>query len=257
VAPFSGMLALFEWPMTRRWTSWLPSSLCCTPLEPWWTPYKWKYDVRSFYKVLTCKKEAPFPWKNIWRTKVPLKVAFFAWSAGLWNILTLDNLSKRSVIVIDRCYMCKINGEFLDLLLLLYCEVPCALWNAIFSRFSLSWVSLFGWLIYSLAGGWVVTIGVLLCGRWFLLAFCGAYGMPSSAASVCLGLCLFGWLIYSLAGGWVVTIGVLLCGRWFPLAFCGACGGSEMIETLRTKKGILRSSQLSSFILCFLGLLCS
>jgi hypothetical protein len=225
--------------------------------QPWWTPYKWKYDVRSFYKVLTCKKEAPFPWKNIWRTKVPLKVAFFAWSAGLWNILTLDNLSKRSVIVIDRCYMCKINGEFLDLLLLLYCEVPCALWNAIFSRFSLSWVSLFGWLIYSLAGGWVVTIGVLLCGRWFLLAFCGAYGMPSSAASVCLGLCLFGWLIYSLAGGWVVTIGVLLCGRWFPLAFCGACGGSEMIETLRTKKGILRSSQLSSFILCFLGLLCS
>jgi hypothetical protein len=108
--------------------------------QPWWTPYKWKYDVRSFYKVLTCKKEAPFPWKNIWRTKVPLKVAFFAWSAGLWNILTLDNLSKRSVIVIDRCYMCKINGEFLDLLLLLYCEVPCALWNAIFSRFSLSWV---------------------------------------------------------------------------------------------------------------------
>jgi hypothetical protein len=27
VVPFSGMLALFEWPTARRWTSWLPSSL--------------------------------------------------------------------------------------------------------------------------------------------------------------------------------------------------------------------------------------
>jgi hypothetical protein len=40
--------------------------------------------------------------------------------------------------VIDRC-MCKKNGESMDHLLL-HCEVVCILWNAIFSRFSLSWV---------------------------------------------------------------------------------------------------------------------
>jgi hypothetical protein len=63
------------------------------------------------------------------------------------------------------------------------------------------------------------------------------YGMLFSVISDCLGLCLFGWLIYSLAGRWAVALGVLLYVRWFLLAFCSACGGNEMIETLRTKKG--------------------
>jgi len=31
-----------------------------------------------------------------------------------------------------------------------------------------------GWLIYSFAGGRVDAFGVLLCGGWCLLAFCGA-----------------------------------------------------------------------------------
>jgi len=47
----------------------------------------------------------------------------------------------------------------------------------------------------------------------------------------------------------VVTLGVLLCGRWFILTFCGACGGNEMIDISRTKKGRLRSSLLFFFSL--------
>jgi hypothetical protein len=104
----------------------------------WWTPQKGKFVVCSFYKVLTCKEEDPFSWRSIWRTKVPLKVAFFAWSAALGKILTLDNLRKSHVIVIDRCCMFKMNGETVDHLL--HCEIACILWNAIFSRFSLSWI---------------------------------------------------------------------------------------------------------------------
>jgi hypothetical protein len=97
-----------------------------------------KFNVRSFDKILAYKETAHFPWKSIWRTNVPLKVAFsFAWVAALEKILTLDNLRKRQVIVIDRCCMCKKNGESEDHLLL-HCEVACVLWNAIFSRFSLS-----------------------------------------------------------------------------------------------------------------------
>jgi hypothetical protein len=41
-------------------------------------------------------------------------------------ILTMDNLIKRRVIVIDRCCMCKTNGESVDHLLL-HCEVACTL----------------------------------------------------------------------------------------------------------------------------------
>jgi hypothetical protein len=41
--------------------------------------------------------------------------------------------------VIDKCCMCKKNGESVDHLLL-HCDAACVLWNAIFSRFSLFWV---------------------------------------------------------------------------------------------------------------------
>jgi hypothetical protein len=106
----------------------------------WRSPsHKRKFDVRSFYKALACKEAIHFPWKSIWRTKVPSKVAFFAWTAAHGKILTLDNLRKKRVIVIDRCCMCKMNGESVDHPLL-HCEVARALWIAIFSRFSLSWV---------------------------------------------------------------------------------------------------------------------
>lgn len=44
------------------------------------------------------------------------------------------NFRKRHVIVVNRCFMCKRNGEYVDHLLLLG-EVVCALWNAFFSRF--------------------------------------------------------------------------------------------------------------------------
>jgi hypothetical protein len=105
----------------------------------WWSPRKGKFDVRSFYKALAFKETNHFPWKSIWHTKAPLKVAFFAWAATLGKILTLDNLRKRRIIVIDKCCMCKKNGESVDHLLL-HCDAACVLWNAIFSRFSLSWV---------------------------------------------------------------------------------------------------------------------
>jgi hypothetical protein len=67
------------------------------------------------------------------------KWLFFAWAAALGNILTLDNLRKRQIIVINRCCMCKKNEESVDHLLLHY-EVACVLWNAIFGCFRLSWV---------------------------------------------------------------------------------------------------------------------
>jgi hypothetical protein len=64
---------------------------------------------------------------------------FFVWSAALGKILTLDNLRKRNIIVINRCCMCKRSEETVDHLLL-HCKVASALWYAIFSRFGLAWV---------------------------------------------------------------------------------------------------------------------
>jgi hypothetical protein len=106
----------------------------------WWVPSsKGKFDVRLFYNILARKEASHFPWKSIWRTKAPSRVAFFAWTVVLRKILTYDNLRKMNLIVINRCCLCTADGETIDHLLL-HCEIAPFLWYAIFSRFGLSWV---------------------------------------------------------------------------------------------------------------------
>jgi hypothetical protein len=70
--------------------------------------------------------------------------------------------------------MCKRNGESVHHLLLC-CDVGCALWNVVFMRFWLSWVML-SRVVDLLVGGLLVALRLLLCGRWCLLASCGAFG---------------------------------------------------------------------------------
>jgi hypothetical protein len=100
-------------------------------------------DVKSFDSVLVCNDGFLSPLNSVWWTKIPLKATFFVWSAALGNIITMNNLRKHRVIVIDKCCMCKRKWEFIDNLLL-HCKVACALWNVFFFFFTkifrLSWV---------------------------------------------------------------------------------------------------------------------
>jgi hypothetical protein len=85
-------------------TSWVSSKKCL-------------FKVKSFYS-LACSGGIRFPRKSVWCTQASSRaVFFFAWSAALGKILTLDYLRKRRVIVINRCYMCKKTRESLDHLL--------------------------------------------------------------------------------------------------------------------------------------------
>jgi hypothetical protein len=61
------------------------------------------------------------------------------WSATLGKILTLDNLRKRNIVLVNICGMCKKEEESIDHLLL-HCESAQFLWNAFFSHFGLTWV---------------------------------------------------------------------------------------------------------------------
>jgi hypothetical protein len=63
-----------------------------------------------------------------------LRVAFFVWTSALGRILTLNNLRKRSFIVVDWYCMRKRSGESIDHLLL-YCEVARELWVSMFCLF--------------------------------------------------------------------------------------------------------------------------
>jgi hypothetical protein len=99
---------------------------------------KGKYAVKSFYNVLISRDCSPFPRKSIWRTKAPPRVAFFVWSAVLGKILTLDNLMKKNMVLVNRYGMCKNDEESIDHLFL-HCESAHLLWNAFFSCFGLAW----------------------------------------------------------------------------------------------------------------------
>jgi hypothetical protein len=96
------------------------------------------FEVRSFYSAMIQPSHS-FPWKSVWKAKVPSRVAFFLWTATLGKILTIDNLRKRRVIIMDWCCMCKTSGESVNHLLL-HCPVAGDLWNMIFSIFGVPWI---------------------------------------------------------------------------------------------------------------------
>jgi hypothetical protein len=49
------------------------------------------FSVKSFYCVMGGRDCACFPWKSVWQTKVPLRVAFFVWLVALGKIFTMGN----------------------------------------------------------------------------------------------------------------------------------------------------------------------
>jgi hypothetical protein len=105
----------------------------------WLHSRKGVFEVKTFYRALSPSRAASFPWKSIWRSKAPPRVAFFAWTAAHGKILTVDNLRRRGMVMVNRCWLCEADGESVDHLLL-HCGTARALWNAFFARFGLCWV---------------------------------------------------------------------------------------------------------------------
>ena len=64
------------------------------------------FEVQNFHHSLS-PFVIDFSWKMVWKSKVPLRVAFFSWTAVLGKILTTDNLWNRHIAVIEWCFMCK------------------------------------------------------------------------------------------------------------------------------------------------------
>uniref|UniRef100_A0A2N9HK65 Uncharacterized protein n=1 Tax=Fagus sylvatica TaxID=28930 RepID=A0A2N9HK65_FAGSY len=95
--------------------------------------------VKSFYCCLSPSLSMSFPWKGIWKPKVPPRVTFFLWTAALGKVLTADNLRKRNIVIISWCCMCKKDGESIDHLFL-HCEIAKELWNLILTLFGVHWV---------------------------------------------------------------------------------------------------------------------
>jgi hypothetical protein len=85
------------------------------------------FQVKSYYNFLLPTAGHLGPWKRIWKTGAPPRVAFFVWAAALGRILTIDNLRRRHVIVLDWCCMCKESGESISHLLM-HCSAAREVW---------------------------------------------------------------------------------------------------------------------------------
>lgn len=66
-------------------------------------------------------------------------LCFFTWLATRGVILTAENLRKRKVTCVSRCFICKESGEDVNHLLL-HCRMASYLWGQILSWFGIEWV---------------------------------------------------------------------------------------------------------------------
>uniref|UniRef100_A0A7N2KPA0 Reverse transcriptase zinc-binding domain-containing protein n=1 Tax=Quercus lobata TaxID=97700 RepID=A0A7N2KPA0_QUELO len=98
-----------------------------------------KFDTRSYYNTIRGAVVSIFPWKGVWKAKIPKRVAFFVWTAVHGQILTLDNLMLRGRILVNWCCMCHRNEETVDHLLL-HCPIAHSLWVYMFQIFGTQWV---------------------------------------------------------------------------------------------------------------------
>ena len=97
------------------------------------------FEVKSYYyKALSPTGYYSFPLKPICKAKISRKIAFFTWTTTKWKILTMDNLRKQGLCVVDWCSMCKRSGESADHLVL-HCCFAYDIWSMVFGMFGLAW----------------------------------------------------------------------------------------------------------------------
>lgn len=78
------------------------------------------YSVRASYNILSFNKELidQWPWKLIWKIKLPPKFNAFSWIAINSACLTQDNRIRRSFHPANRCHICLWNAETINHLFL-------------------------------------------------------------------------------------------------------------------------------------------
>ena len=97
-----------------------------------------------------------FPWKGVWKPKIPRQVAFFLWIAAHDRILTLDNLMLKGHPLASWCCMCCCDGESVDHLLL-RCPITHSLWSFMLQAFGIHLVmpsSVVGFVILLASVSW-------------------------------------------------------------------------------------------------------
>jgi hypothetical protein len=141
----------------------------------WMPSRKGSFEVKSFYRVLSSFGSNSFPWKGIWRSKAPPRVAFFAWTSVRGKILTLDNLRRRGMMVLTNVgYASWMGSRLIIFFSIVGRRVLCGM--PFLPSLVYVGLCLAQSMRFLLAGGRLVVQGVMLFEKWFLFELCGAFG---------------------------------------------------------------------------------
>lgn len=79
-----------------------------------------KFTVKAAYRVLITSnnQSGTWPWKMVWRVKIPHKVACFSWLLAREVVLTQDTLMRRGFNLCSRCFLCGKEAETISHLFL-------------------------------------------------------------------------------------------------------------------------------------------
>lgn len=108
----------------------------------WLLEKKENFAVCSYYNCLVDDASVGFknfPWKQIWKVRVPPHVAFFAWEACWERILPIDKLRNWGRVLVNGCYYC-LQAEESCNHLLLWCPLVYSLWCLIYGLVGIDWV---------------------------------------------------------------------------------------------------------------------
>jgi hypothetical protein len=126
------------------------------------------FSVKSFYSVMGGYDCVCFPWKSVWQTKIPLRVAFFVWLVALGKIFTMGNdRNNMSLWLIGIAYVQGMEGPWTIFCFIVWLLAPFGM----FSLFDLSCLGSFldELSICMLVGGLLAIRRVLQCGIWCIL----------------------------------------------------------------------------------------
>jgi len=106
-----------------------------------WAPdTQGKFSVGIAYRnsQRTHTQSSYWPWKMIWKVKVPFKVACFTWLLAKQVVLTQDNRMKKGLDLCSRCFFCECETETINHLFL-HCKETMKLWQIFINKRGISW----------------------------------------------------------------------------------------------------------------------
>jgi len=79
-----------------------------------------------------------WPWKQIWKNRIPYNISCFIWLLAKEAALTQDNVMKKGITLCSRCFLCKETYETVNHLFL-HCTYTLKLRRIFLSLKGISW----------------------------------------------------------------------------------------------------------------------